>query len=438
MRHWTSLLVLYLLVALSPVLVISWARPETFHSLVYDIGRHLALMGFALLILQVVLASRLRWVDRAVGLNQAYVFHRNMGILALTLLLAHPLLLAAGGLGWGFLVSFEVPWFIWLARLALLSLLIMVPVSLFWDRLGLKFETWRLGHDLSGPTILVLVFVHSWYAGGDLSLLPLQMLWLALITLGVVLYTYHRLVRPRLLRREPYQVTGVQQEAPGVWTLTFTPPPGRKDFDFLPGQWQFVTLLRGRGLPEEEHHFTISSSPREQGSHTSTIKEVGDFTATIGQTEPGDQAVIQGPFGRFSHVVHPEVRDLVFIAGGIGITPLMSNLRHMRDTGADKHVLLLYANSTEEDIVFRDELASLEAGEKPSLRVVHIISRPGADWTGEQGHLNQEKLQRLCGDRLAWSTFFLSGPPGLVAAMLATLEKVGVDSSRICVEYFAL
>jgi len=88
---------------------------------------------------------------------------------------------------------------------------------------------------MAGPFILVLVFVHSWYAGGDLSLVPLKILWLALITLGVVLYTYHRLVRPRLLRRHPYRVTEVQQEVPGVWTLTFAPPPGREDFDFLPG-----------------------------------------------------------------------------------------------------------------------------------------------------------------------------------------------------------
>ena len=85
----------------------------------------------------------------------------------------------------------------------------------------------------------------------------------------------------------------------------------------------------------EEHHFTIASSPLDRTSHTSTIKASGDFTASIGQTKPGDLAVIQAPFGRFSTVLHPEVQDWVFIAGGIGITPLMSNLqvhaRHARD-----------------------------------------------------------------------------------------------------------
>jgi len=438
MPRWVSPLLLYLLLVVSPLLVISVVRPETHNSLVYDIGRHLALLGFVLLVLQVVLASRLRSVDRAVGLNLAYVFHRNMGIFAAALLLTHPLLLAAGGLGGNFLIKWDVPWYIWLARLALVFLLILVTVSLLWDRLGLKFETWRLGHDVSGPVILVLVFVHSWYAGGDLTLLPLKILWVAFISLAVVLYTYHRLVRPRLLRRRPYQVTEVRQEVPRVWTLSFAPPPGQPRFEFLPGQWQFLTLYRGRGLPVEEHHFTISSSPAEPDFHTSTIKEVGDFTATIGQTRAGDQAVIHGPFGRFSHILHPQARDLVFIAGGIGITPLMSNLRHMRDTGSDKEVLLLYANSTPEDIVFREELAQMEAAKKPRLRVVHIISRPGPDWTGEKGRLDRQKLQRLCGDRLDRSTFFLSGPPGLVAAMVIILEDLGVEPSRLSVEYFSL
>jgi len=135
MRHWKPLLLAYILIILSPLLFISLFRPETHHGLVFDIGRHLALVGFAILVMQVLLAARLRLVDRAVGLNLAYVLHRNMGILALAFLLTHPLLLAAGGLGWGFLIRLDVPWFIWLARLGLLTLLMIVPVSLLWDRL---------------------------------------------------------------------------------------------------------------------------------------------------------------------------------------------------------------------------------------------------------------------------------------------------------------
>ena len=77
----------------------------------------------------------------------------------------------------------------------------------------------------------------------------------------------------------------------------------------------------------------------------------------------------------------------------------MSNLRHMRDTQAERRVLLLYSNKTESDIVFREELARMEeeAGRGPELQVVHVLSRPGEAWSGEKGHLDREKLARLCG-----------------------------------------
>ena len=155
---------------------------------------------------------------------------------------------------------------------------------------------------------------------------------------------------------------------PAGLDLEVYPSPGRASFRFLAGTIPIRHPQTRPGLPVEEHHFTIASSPTEPAFHTSTIKASGDFTATIGQTSPGDLAIIQAPFGRFSYVLKPQALDLVFIAGGIGITPLMSNLRHMRDTQADRRVLLLYSNKTENDIVFREELAQIEAGTNPSCR----------------------------------------------------------------------
>jgi predicted ferric reductase len=361
-----------------------------------------------------------------------------MAVLAGALLLLHPFLLAWGGQKWQLVSSFDLPWYLWVGRLTFLLLLANAFMSIFRDRLGVKFETWRLGHDISGPLILAGAFVHSWYTGGDLAeSVPLRLWWLAIFALAAGLFAYHRLVRPRLLEQHPYRVIEVTPEANGVWTLRFAPPEGSRRFDFQPGQWQFVTLLRGRGLPEEEHHFTISSSPAQKDFHASTIKELGDFTGTIGQTKPGDLAVVHAPFGIFSHVRWPEVRDLVYIAGGIGITPFMSNLRHMRDTKADKRVLLLYANRREEDIVFRAELSEMEAGPSPDLAVVHVLSRPAADWPGEKGRLDQEKLRRLCGERLNRAMFYVAGPPGMLEAVISALRDLGVPESRVSVEFFA-
>jgi ferredoxin-NADP reductase len=128
----------------------------------------------------------------------------------------------------------------------------------------------------------------------------------------------------------------------------------------------------------------------------------------------------------------------VFIAGGIGITPLMSNLRHMRDTGADRRVLLLYANKTEADIIFREELDRMTEQDKPQVEVVHILTRPGSDWEGEIGRLDREKLQRLTGERLGASTFFLCCPPPMIQSLAAILEGLRVPAERISYEYFSL
>ena len=336
------------------------------------------------------------------------------------------------------LIGLRVDWFIWPAKVALLLLLTNVFLSIRRVPLGITFEKWRQWHDFLGPTILLLVFLHSWYAGEDLTKVPLQALWVGLLALGICLFSYHRLIRPWWLSRHPYRIVEVRQETPKVWTLKFAPPSGEKRFDFLPGQFQFVTLLRGEGLPVEEHHFTISSSPAEPDFHTSTIKASGDFTATIGQTRVGDLAVVHAPFGRFSYLVHPEAKDLVFIAGGIGITPLMSNLRHMHDTGADRRVLLLYSNKSEADIVFKEELDGMAGGEKPNLQVVHILTHPSSAWQGETGRLDREKLQRHCGAHLAHSTFLLCCPPPMIQSLVAILNDLGVPTSRISYEYFSL
>ncbi len=433
-----SRIILYLAVIFSPFMMVAVFHLKTADVFFYNLGRCFAQLAFAILIMQVVLAARLKWVEAPFGLNVTFPFHRRMGTFAACLLLLHPPLMALGGGGWHLLFGLDVEWYIMLAKAALVLLLINVGLSLWRVELGIKFEKWRLAHDILGPLILVLVFVHSWYASEDLTVRPMQVLWVVFLVLAVLLFGYHRLVRPLMRRDHPYRVVEVQPEADKVWTLKFGPPPGERRFDFLPGQFQFITLLRGRGLPVEEHHFTISSSPTEVGYHTATIKESGDFTATIGQTRVDDTATIQAPFGRFSYLLHPEVHDLVYIAGGIGITPLMSNLRHMRDTQAAKRVLLLYSNKAEDDIVFREELARMEAGGKPDLKVVHILTRPDDTWEGERGHLDREKLARLCGERLAASTFFLCCPPPMLKDLVHILRELGVPYARISYEYFSL
>jgi predicted ferric reductase len=436
--RWTaaSRLMVYLALILAPVIAVTVTGLPPQDLFAYNLGRCFALLAFAVIVLQVALAARLKWIERPFGLNLTFPFHRRMGVFAGILLLMHPLLMAAGGGGLPLL--FDGEWYIWVGKLALALLLVNVGLSVGRLRLGVPFEKWRCWHDFLGPAVLVLGFIHSWNASIDIATPFMKFLWVAFLALAAVLFVHHRFYTPWRLRQAPYQVLEVEAAAANVWTLTFGPPTGRPRFDFIPGQFQFVTFLGSPGLPVEEHHFTISSSPTQAGLHTSTIKASGDFTSLIGQVKPGDEVAIEAPFGRFSYVFHPEAREMVFIAGGIGITPLMSNLRHLRDTGADRRVLLLYANKNEADIVFKEELDRMVWQAKPDVEVIHILTRPGRSWPGETGRLDREKLKRLCGDRMRSSTFFLCCPPPMIKGLVAILRGLEVPRARISYEYFSL
>ena len=429
---------LYGVIVVSPLILVAFARPSTDHGFVYSIGKNLALVGFTILALQFVLSARLRWIERPFGLNVVFHFHKAMAVLASLLLLAHPILLALGGDEWSLIFGPQVIWHIWLGRIALLILLVHVLLAALRFIITMNYEIWRFVHNIAAVLVLSLGFYHSWKAGGDLQLSWMKILWGALLAVAAASYLRHRILRAILLRRRPYRVTEVRREAEGVWTITLVPPDGIPRFDYLPGQFHFLTFYRAPNLPVEEHPWTISSSPTMPGILCSTIKESGDFTVSIGRTKPGDTALVDGPFGRFSYVLHPDERELVFIAAGIGITPLISMLRHIRDTHAERSVTLLYANTGEEDIAFRDELADMERDGATPVKVVHVLSKPSDAWEGERGRLDEEKIKRCAGPELALRTFYVCGPPMLIRQTIQTLRKARVPARRIHFERFDL
>jgi len=399
-------------------------------------GGIFGLVGFMILLVQFLLAARVKWIERAFGFDILIRYHRYVALAAMGFLILHPLLLALGHGSWKLLTRIDLPWYIWAGKAALLLVIANVLVSIYQGRLGLKFEKWRLGHDLMAPALLVLVFLHSWFAGDDLELPSMQLLWVFMLLMASWMFVYHKFLRPARLRSQAYRVEDVHQETENVWTVKLVPPEGRTIEDYLPGQFHFLTFFRGPGLPVEEHHWTISSSPAQKDFVSSTIKAVGDFTSTIGQTRPGDTAAVHGPFGRYSYRRHPEERDLVFLAGGIGITPLMAMLRHMQDTKDNRSIMLLYANRRENQILFRQELDQIAGGKSPDLTVVHVLSRPDGDWAGETGHVDRERIEKYCGRNLDQKVFYVCGPLQMAEGLIATLLKMGVSEKQVRREIF--
>jgi predicted ferric reductase len=382
-----------------------------------------------------VLAARLRPLDRLWGLGAVYDFHKAVGMSAVALLVSVPFLFAAERGDWGQVTGAGEPWDVVVRNAGTAAAVVLMLTALFRQEMGLRYQWWRRLHNALALVVLASLFAFGLHG---LDARPqMEAIWAVLFILGASAYVMHKLVGPARRRRHPFRVAEVAREGRNVWTLRLEPPEGEPPLRYLPGQFQFLTLYRGRGLPVEEHPFTISSAPGGR-LHASTIKESGDFTATMGRTRPGDRVAVQGPFGRFSCALYPGERDLVFVAGGIGITPLMSMLRHMRDAEADADVLLLYANRTEGDIVFREELDRMAGGHRPRLRVVHVLSRAEESWRGERGRIGRQTMERHLGGGAGEKSFYVCGPPEMMADITALIYDLGAPHGRVRSESFAL
>jgi predicted ferric reductase len=230
------------------------------------------------------------------------------------------------------------------------------------------------------------------------------------------------------LRRHPFSVSAVSRETDDTWSLHFE----GDHKDYAPGQFMILQLAR-KSKVSEPHPFTIASSPTRKDLSV-CVKAVGDFTSTIGETSRSDLAYIDMPYGLFSFLNY-EAERLVFIAGGIGITPFMSMLRYICDRKLQKEVILLWANKREKDMVFRDELEKM-ASQMPSLKVLHVASRQ-EDWPGEKGRIDADKLKKHVGN-FHQGEFFVCGPPHMMSDVEKTLSGLGVPKKRIHMERFAL
>jgi predicted ferric reductase len=428
------LCVAYPLLMLTPLALLAYLSPNPTRPIAVEVGSDCAIVAFTIISLQFVVAARLRWIEAPFGLDVLLRFHRAMALAAIGLLCLHPVLIASRE-GLALLTRWQARWPLWAGRVALLLLLVQAGTTFFRTLLRLRYENWRRLHNAVAISLLGLAFVHSLALGGDFESPTARSVWAALLLIASTAWLYARVARPWLQRRSAYRVVSIKPEAARVWTVTLEPAEGRPSH-FAPGQFQFLRAL-GRTVANEEHPFSIASSPSPSGIIALTIKECGDFTATIGRLKPGDLAAVHGPFGRFSHVFHPPADDLVFIAGGVGITPLMSMLRHMRDTRDERPVLLVYANRSASDIVFRGELESIQAGSFPALRTVHVLSQPPHAWDGATGRLDAKSLQHLCGS-FSGKTFFICCPPGMTSSLIRGLRREGVGSERIHADYFGL
>ncbi|ADI15341.1 oxidoreductase FAD/NAD(P)-binding domain protein [Truepera radiovictrix DSM 17093] len=448
----------YLVVIFAPLFFMLVRPIPSGRDFVTELSIALGFVGLTQMAVQFVLIARFKRVTAPYGIDLILQYHKQIAVVAILLILAHPVLL-----------MIQQPWRLellnplrgnWASRFALLSvlcLLLLWGLSAFRKQIRMNYEAWRLSHLFLSVLALVSAQIHVALAGLYTNTWWKHALWIAMSAFFVGVVVWLRLIKPAQQRRQPWRVTAVRPERGETHTLALE-PVGHSGFRFHPGQFAWIKV-DASPYTIDEHPYSFSSSSERGGQLEFGIKELGDFSANIKNVPVGATAYVDGPHGAFSIDRYPAT-GYFFFAGGVGITPFMSFLHTMADRGDPRPVLLFYAGKTWEALTYREEIERLR--ELLDLEVVYVLEEPPEDWEPpkprvralgagtyvleppeeahkiEEGFVTADILRRRLPQESIHREAFICGPAPFMDAVRDALLEVGVDAEHIHMEQFDL
>ena len=219
-----------------------------------------------------------------------------------------------------------------------------------------------------------------------------------------------------------------ESEAETIHSFFFKPEQG---FSYTAGQ--YIELSLPHDHPDDRgkrRWFTLSSSPADElvSITTRIIKENSTFKKALFNLEPGKELNFTGPMGDF---VLPKLvqTPLIFVAGGIGITPFHSILTWLNSTKESRPIQLIWGVRNEDDIIFNETL------DKANLHPTVVVGNPTSAWGGERGQLSAELILGLS-EPSEDALIYVSGPEPMVEALEKDLKKHGVKKSQLVLDFF--
>ena len=393
-------------------------------------------LGFAIILSEFVLSGRFTLVSGRTGIDAIMRLHQLVARVALVLIVLHPLIyvlprLASDPLGAASMLgAMFTSGSLRTGVIAWVLTIILIAMAIWRDHLLFTYETWRLSHGL-GAAFIAAFSLHHVLTIGSHSVMPaLALYWQAGFGLALLTLLHVYILRPLLQLRAPYRVAFVGKVADRTWLLVIEPQQA-KAITFEAGQ--FVWLNIGNSpFSLTEHPFSIASAPHPARLDF-LIKESGDFTNKISAVSPGTHVWIDGPYGHFT-LQEDDSRPLVFIAGGVGIAPVLSILRELERNRSGQKVSLVYGNRHVSQIVAVDDLRAMQASF--GLKLNLVLAEPPENWDGMTGDLSEPVLRALLSPLAPAARYMVCGPPPMIDAVEAALKRLGIDRAAIITERF--
>ena len=393
----------------------------------------IGLIAAVLLFLQLPLAGRFKFLDRIFSLPGLFNVHRINGYVILMLIVLHPILVTIPEDR--LKIPFEVRyWPEWIGAALLATVFVQVILSRWRKKFVKAYHHWIYLHRALGWSILILLVLHILYVSETFEFdgLPRTVV-LCVAIVWVILWLVIRFQR-LLARKHPFEVSNVALTGKDAHVIDLIPLHG-KGIDYLPGQFAFFSF-GSHQLSAEWHPFTISSTPTRPNKLQITVRSCGDWTNQIKNIKKGDRVWVHGPFGRFSHILESGEKEVIMIAGGIGITPMLSMLKALSDKNDQRRITLLWSNRSAEYEFDQDGLKAIADG-LPNFIYIPVFTDK-AEPKGKFGRLNFNRLKTLLTKSSRDSLIFLCGPPPMIRQVRHHLLTMGFPSNAIKEELFDL
>ncbi len=370
---------------------------------------------------QLLLIGRVAWIERIFGHDKLSIAHHLNGLLTWIFIFMHPLLMISGyalsdkTTFFNQIVLFVTSDFNFLkAVLAFILFMVIIFTSINLMRKKLKYEFWWYLH-LCTYVAILLAFGHQLKFGGDLVNRAFLSFWYFLYFFAFGNLFFFRVLTPLYVsKKQQYKITRIIPENASV-TSIFITGNDLKKLKIKPGQFMIFHFLQ-KGFWFEAHPFSISKV--EGNELRISVKAVGDFTKRINELKVGTKVIIEGPYGRF---IQEKKEKFLLVAAGIGITPIKALSESL--VAQKKDVVLIYANSNKEDIVFKKELDNLE---KEGCKIIYTVTSDPS-WIKEKRRVDKEFLKEYVSD-VKEREIYLCGPPPFMNGLKKELNKEGIKN----------
>ena len=386
------------------------------------------------LLLMLLLAARVPFIDRSLGQPQATSLHSKLGDWVVYGLGLHAIFLI---LGYSLMDNFSViseAVYLWsesdfiLAVLGLGLLLVVVVSSIVAARRRLPYEVWHAIHLVSYAAVGVSI-PHMFSMSGLLGQGSWQRTyWIAiLVVTGAALAGFRFLAPLFASLRHQVRVVSVQSAGPDAFSIELSGRRldrlGARSGQYL--HWRFL----GKGLWSHQHPFSLSASPRSDKLRI-TVRALGKGTAALASVRPGTRVFIEGPYGNFTDTTRTS-GAIALVGAGIGIAPIRALLEDA--TFAPGQATVILRASRPDELYLLDEIERLCHRRGATLKILTGHRHEDRWVPADQAELTLEELV----PDLAGADLYVCGPSGFTRSVVAEAEASGVPARRIHLEDFA-